>query len=191
MSDHPDLSPSHGARQLQDWSLNVLKRMAAAVLVSGSVSITSHLFCMHAILLVHGGFRPLLGSQAERVRISRFSCFKAWRSCSDSWGQHCKFHQQSFGIWDFTHNDQVQPTMWPTSLPNWPVWSSSWASCGRRCRICYRRRCAPCVVPPDCWRNAPPKAPFGTPKCRRVRLCWEMVCTFKITVFKQLYFIVA
>jgi len=100
VSDHPDLSPSHGARWLQDWSLNVLKRMAAAVLVSGSVSIASHLFCMHAILLVHGGFRPLLGSQAdiERVRISRFSCFKAWRSCSESWGQHCKFHQQSFWI---------------------------------------------------------------------------------------------
>ena len=75
------------------------------------------------------------------------------------------FTNNPFGF----HNPQVQPTMWPTSLPNWPVWSSSWASCGRRCRICYRQRRAPCVVPPDCWRNAPPKASFGTPKCRRVR----------------------
>jgi len=50
------------AKLEKDWSLNVLKRMAAAVLVSGSVSIASHLFCMHAILLVHGGFRPLLGT---------------------------------------------------------------------------------------------------------------------------------
>ncbi|CAK9054544.1 unnamed protein product [Durusdinium trenchii] len=50
------------AKMEKEWSLNVFKRMTLAVVVSASVSITAHLFCVHAILLVHGGFRAILGT---------------------------------------------------------------------------------------------------------------------------------
>ena len=48
------------AKMEKEWSLNIFKRMTLALMVSAFVSIASHIFCVHVILMVRGGFRPLI-----------------------------------------------------------------------------------------------------------------------------------